>query len=245
MRKFRLSHVGICSLVSVLLLQSCKDDSYLTALPPVSNQSFTEEFDTVSAALNRGWRFINASDPKGSSIWQQGGSTVAPWFAAFSSNGPNVGFIGVDYLSTSAQAGIISNWLVSPAVTFQNGDKISFYTRTVFDPIAGGDSTDYSNRLQLLTNNDNTLNVGFGTETGDFTPVLDINPTYIEQHTAAATYSPLAYPARWTKFEVTINGLNQPRTGRFAFRYFIEGGGSNGLGYGVGIDKVEYKSISK
>ncbi len=46
-----------------------------------------------------------------------------------------------DFTSTSAAAGIISNWIVSPVITMRNGDKIVFYTRTILYPLTGGDST--------------------------------------------------------------------------------------------------------
>jgi hypothetical protein len=248
MRKFNLLRIGVYAFVSIVLLQSCKDDSSLTNPVPVSNQSFVEEFDTVSASLARGWKIINVSSPKGSAIWQQGGD-ITPWFSAYSSSGSNAGFIGASYLSTSAAAGIISNWLISPVVTYQNGDKISFYTRSYLDDLTPfgfpGDSTDWSNRLQLLISENTAYNIGSGDDPGNFKPLIDINPTYIEYRSSPALYSPAAYPGRWTRFEATITGLNGPKTGRFAFRYFVEGGGSNGLGSGVAIDRVEFKSIAK
>jgi hypothetical protein len=227
-------------------LQSCRDDSYLTTPPPTPDQSFTEEFDTVSIAFTKGWKAVNVSEPLGSDIWQQGGS-VNPWFPAFSNSGTYVGFIGADYTSTSAAQGIISNWLISPVVTMQNRDKISFYTKGLLYAIPNStDSTDYANRLQVFLNTNNqSLNVGQGRGTGDFsTPLLDINPSYIEYHTSPALFNPRAYPANWTRFEVTVFGLNGPTKGRFAFRYFVENGGSNGLATGVGIDKVQYQSVN-
>lgn len=252
MRKGTLSLVLACAGFAVAL-QSCRNDEYLTTPPPVSNQSFIEEFDTVSSALSRGWMFVNASDPKGGGVWQQGG-TITPWFSPFSSTGTYAGFIGADYSSTSATAGIISNWLISPVVTMQNGDKISFYTRALqypdVDPATGlpnGDTTDYGNRLQVRLNSSNQgTNAGSGSSTGDFDNILlDINPTYIFSGIKPATISPYAYPSKWTRFEATVFGLNGPAKGRFAFRYFIEGGGSNGLGSGVAIDKVQYQSVSR
>ena len=102
------------SSLAILVFHSCKDDSYLAKLPTV-DQSFVEEFDTASAAVTRGWQFINASDPKGGGVWQDGGS-IPPFFNAYSNKGSNVGFIGADYTSTSAEAATISNWLVSPPV---------------------------------------------------------------------------------------------------------------------------------
>jgi hypothetical protein len=226
------------------VLQSCKNDSYLLDPPPVKDQSFIEEFDTVSNSLAKGWKVINASDPAGSNVWQQGGS-VAPWFSPYSSNGSYAGFIGADYTSTSAAQGTISNWLVSPVITIQNGDKISFYTRALLLPVSATDSTDYSNRLQVRFSTTDNPDVGQGLGTGSFTnSLLDINPLYLEQHTDPALYVPNAYPSEWTRFEVTIVGLNSPVKGRFAFRYLVEDGGFNGLGTGVAIDKVEYTSVN-
>ncbi|TDH25611.1 hypothetical protein EXU57_12975 [Segetibacter sp. 3557_3] len=227
--------------IPALLFSSCVNDKYLIAPPPVADQSFVEEFDTVSAASNRGWKFLNVSESKGPNIWQQAGA-VTPWFEAYSSHGSNVGFIGADYTSTSAAAAIISNWLVSPVVTLQNGDTISFYTRAVIYADGAGDSTDYANRLQLrLSTNGESTNVGSAADPGDFTRgLIDINPNL----EAFSLLNPIAtaFPYRWTRFQVTLFGLQEPVRGRFAFRYFVEGAGSNGIGSGVGVDLVTYKS---
>lgn len=246
MRKSTFTFLTVLAFASLVVLQSCKDDSYLLQKPAVADQTFSEEFDTAASAIARGWVFKNASDPIGGGVWKQGGD-ILPWFPAYSSTGTYVGFIGADYTSTSADAGIISNWLISPSVILQNGDKIVFYTRgLLYDAGTGGDSTDYANRMQVRFNSTNDgLNVGFGDDFGDFKNVaLDININYEFYHTDPALYSPTAYPARWTRFEATIVGLNEPVRGRFAFRYFVEGGGSNGLASGVGIDKVSFTSVN-
>ncbi|MDB5205568.1 MAG: hypothetical protein JWR72_643 [Flavisolibacter sp.] len=226
--------------------QSCRNDEYLTTPLPTPDQSFTEEFDTVSSTLNRGWKIINASVPKGSSIWQQGGS-INPWFPAFSSNGTYVGFIGADYESVRGGPGIISNWLISPLITMQNGDKITFYTRSWNQFDGASDTTDYGNRLQLRLNTSNeSLNVGQGDNAGDFsTPLLDINPTLI--YSSTTTPDPNAYPTNWTRFEGTVFGLNGPTKGRFAFRFYVNDAGlcATCNGNGVGIDRVQYQSVKK
>lgn len=229
------------------LFQSCRNDRSLTEPLAIADQSFVEEFDTVSSSLSRGWVITNTSVPKGPGIWQQGGA-INPWFSPYSSSGTYAGFIGVDYTSTSAAAAIISNWLISPVVTLQNGDKISFYTRGLQYPgPTAGDTTDYGNRLQVRINPTNaSVDVGSGLETGSFTtPLLDINPTYLYSGVLPTTANPLAFPSNWTRFEATVYGLNGPTQGRFAFRYLVEGGGSNGLGSGVAIDRVQYTSVSK
>lgn len=242
MRKSFLPKLLIICSLAVLVFHSCKDDSYLAKIPPVPDQSFVEEFDSASAALARGWQFINMSDPKGSGIWQDGGA-IPPFFKAYSNKGSNAGFIGTDYTSTSAAAATISNWLISPPVIMQNGDKIIFYTRAqqLFDGVS--DTTDFGNSLQVRINpsNDDAY-VGVGFDVGHFTlGLFGINPNLV--WSSVVTPNPFAYPSQWTRFEVTIFGLNNPVRRRFAFRYFVTDGGSNGNGTGVGIDSVAFKSV--
>jgi len=214
---------------------------------PLGDYSFTEEFDTASAAVARGWKFANVSDPIGPSIWQDGGG-IPPFFQSYSNNGTYAGFIGVDYQSTSAGAGLISNWLISPKTVLKNGDKIVFYTRALtYDPgYVVGDETDFANRLRVRFNKNGS------TDPASFTEgMLDINPGYKEWHKTAGTYNAVvyssadiaqAYPALWTRFEATISGLNQPVEGRFAFNYYVEDAGNAGRGSGIGIDRVSFVS---
>ncbi|MEP6949440.1 MAG: choice-of-anchor J domain-containing protein [Ginsengibacter sp.] len=241
MRKSILPKLLIIGSLAVLVFHSCKDDSYLAKIPPVPDQSFVEEFDSASAASARGWQFVNASDPKGGGVWQDGGS-IPPFFKAYSNKGSNAGFIGADYTSTSAAAATISNWLISPPVVMQNGDKIIFYTRAyqLFDGVS--DTTDFGNSLQVRINplNDNA-NVGVGFDVGGFSlGLFGINPGLV--FSSVVTPNPYAYPSQWTRFEVTVFGLNNPIKSRFAFRYFVTDGGSNGNGTGIGIDSVAFKS---
>jgi hypothetical protein len=245
MRKFTLRHVTGLALVSLVLLQSCKDDAFLADRVPVTNQSFVEEFDTVSVSLSRGWTIKNASTPAvpavKSLIWQQGGDVI-PFFNAFSENGSNTGFIGASAELSAAippalGVPVISNWLISPVVTMQNGDKISFYTRTRFFDA----TNDYGNRLQLRATFSESVDVGAGDDPGAYTTaLLDINPGYENQRQANPL--PSGFPANWTRFEATITGLNEPVKGRFALRYYISDG--NAFGWGVGVDKVQYLSVS-
>ena len=252
MRKYALGNFLLPLCIAAVGLFSCRDDSYLTVAPPPPDASFVQEFDSINAAYDKGWRYYNVSVPKGTGFWVQGlfndpNITGFPGiipFPAWSSKGSYVGYIGADYTSTSAAAGTISNWVVSPVTLMKAGDKIVFYTRGLVLPTATADSTDYANRLQVRVNtyNDGT-NVGSGTDAGDFAKlVLDINPKYKFFHTQASLYDATAYPSTWTKFEATIDNLPAPVKGRFAFRYFVEGGGSNGLGTAVAIDSVAYIS---
>lgn len=242
MRRKNLLKLLVAATV-VLYFTACHDDSRLVNVPKPEDQSFVEEFDTASAALSRGWKFINSSDPKGSGVWQNGGN-INPFFNSFSNNGSYAGYIGTDYTSTSAAAGVISNWLVSPAVTMQNGDKIIFYTRalTYYDPVMA-DTTDYGNRLQVRINTSFDLdNVGEGEKAGEFsTSLLTINPNL--HYSSTVSPDAEAYPTGWTRFEATVRGLNKPVTGKFAFRYYVQDGGYNGNGSGIAIDSVAYVSM--
>lgn len=250
----------------VTAVDACqKDDPESLLPPPVPEQSFVEEFDTVANALVRGWVTLNNSNPKGPGIWTQDGGPVKI-FEPFSPKGANAGFIAADYLSTSGMNEVISNWLISPVITFQNGDKISFYTRAQLAPnvFAAGDSTDYGNNLEFCINrknqgtavgtahDPNSPQFNKDTDRGDFELLLSINPPvynsaqqfwdYRWAHTLESLFDPRAYPANWTRFEVTLSGFKQPTNGRFAFRYYTLDGGSNGNATAVGIDAVKYES---
>jgi hypothetical protein len=242
MRKSAFSHLLLCTVLSVAVLQSCKDDSYLAAAPPIPDQSFVEEFDTLSTAYAKGWRFVNRSENIGTTNWTQG--SIGGTLVAFSSKGTNAGFISSDYQATAGAANTISNWAISPSITMQNFDTIVFYTMADVYAVTGG-STDYANRLQVCINTHNDgLNVGEAENPGDFDRViLDINPTYEEQFVDAVFGpTPNAYPHVWTRFEAVVTGLSKPMKARFAFRYFLEEAGTAGRGSEVGVDMVTYKS---
>lgn len=238
----------LASVCILTLIQSCKDDRYLLIPPPVPDQSFVEEFDTVKRAYDRGWRFINRSDLVGRRSWQNPDGNSGIPFLSWSGSGN--GYLWADYLSTASDAGTISNWAVSPELVMQNGDKIIFYTRSQLS-FFNGDSTDFVNRMQVRMNKTTSLNCGDGTDPGDFTiPLLDINPFYYEflksafDDPANPLYNQVrqAYPHVWTRFEATVTGLSEPTKGRFAFRYFTELAGSNGRASSIGIDSVAYIS---
>jgi hypothetical protein len=119
----------------------------------------------------------------------------------------------------------LSNWLLTPLVRFQNGDSITFWTRTFPD-------SKFPDRLQVrLSTAGGSTNVGTtATQVGDFTILLlDVNPTYQVG----------GYPELWQQYTLTVSGVPTPAAGRFAFRYFVENGGPNGTNSnGVGIDTV-------
>lgn len=228
-------------------LQGCSKNDSPETIIQIPDQSFTESFDQSSEAVKRGWTFLNKSIVLGNTQWSN--PSFPPFDAFNSQNGP-AGYLWADYNSTSSAAGVISNWAVSPLLTLQNGDKISFYTRAQIY-FYNNDSTDFVNRLQVRINIKNTgTNTGDGANAGDFNVLLlDINPGY-----RAFLYTPYiqrdpdarqAYPHLWTRFEATVSGLVVPTEGRFAFRYFVEEAGNNGRSTAVGIDEVDFASVNK
>lgn len=129
-----------------------------------------------------------------------------------------------------ASAGDISCWLITPARTFNNGDVVTFYSRTVDVPT-------YADRMQVrLSVNGTSTNVGTtASSVGDFsTLLLDINPTL----TLTGTGS---YPSVWTKYTLIVSGLPMAMTGRMAFRYYVTNGGPTGTASdNIGIDDFTY-----
>jgi hypothetical protein len=231
MRKRFLPKILLWISFTVVCFTACVDDSDLALPPAIPDQSFVEEFDTLQSAYNRGWRFLNRSVPIGPTNWEQ-----ASAFNAYSSKGGNFGHVEQSAFAsrgTSPQGlGVISNWIISPPLTIQSGDKIIFYTRD--------DHPEWIDRLQVRLNaNNESVECGYGREVGNFDiPLLDINPKYLDDPSLGG------YPDNWTRFEVTVVGLQTPKKGRFAFRAFIEGGGpgNNERGSTIGIDSVAYIS---
>lgn len=195
-------------------------------------QSFSEGFTSVPMLTGAGWVLKNQSSPIGP-LNQPG------WFQG--NPAPLTAHLGVanSYLASNFNAtetgGTISAWAISPVRTLRNGDVIRFYTSTepgeVFFP----------DRLQLrLSMAGASSDTGSSaTDVGDFSQLLiDINETY-----STAPF-PEGYPTEWTQFSYALSGLAGPTAGRFAFRYFVEDGGSNGSRSNyIGIDTLDYIAV--
>ena len=186
---------------------------------------FSEGFVTM-VPLPAGWAQQNLSIPVGTAPnWFQGNAAVFP-----AQNGPTTSYAGCNFNSI-AGSGTISNWLFTPGVTLKNGDVFTFYTRV------GTGSGVFPDRLQVrMSTNGASVNVGANnTSVGDFTNLLlDINPTY----------STTAYPEVWTQYTITIAGLAGPISGRLAFRYFVENGGTGANSNYIGVDNVVYTTFA-
>src|SRR5580765_619231 len=181
---------------------------------PSGTCTISEGFDDITNLPD--WAMINHSEPLGLTDWFQGNDVVFP-----AHSGASTSYIGANFNNTSD--GTISNWLLTPVVTIQNGSDITFWTRTVMP-------SNFPDRLQIRasTAGDST-NVGTSsTDVGDFTHLLlDINSTYTLH----------GYPEDWTAFTATVSDVPTAMTGRFAFRYFVEDGGPDGANSNyIGID---------
>lgn len=230
MKKSTFLRFLFASFTSVALLQSCKDKEDGEAPIVVPDQSHTQEFDNIASATAAGWKFVNLSETRvASSVGFVNGPAAIPAFSG-------AGYIFAGYQANSG-SGLISVWAISPKVTLQNGDKISFYTLTVndySDPI-----NVYPDRLQLrISPFEGDAITDEPTAIGGFvTNLVDVNPTL------SATL-PTGYPDTWTKFEGTVSGLSKPVEGHYAFRYFVSDGGTAGVNSnGIALDKVVYTGV--
>jgi hypothetical protein len=232
---FKRASIACLVLVVFIGIQSCKKDSTPAPQPVVvPDQSFSQSFETMAAAVSQGWIFKNYSDGP-------------PYFAGMkwtvaSATGTGVtAFDGTKLLydnfgASNGGAGNLSDWVISPKITIQNGDVITFYA------VSSGTIDGFGDRLQLRLNTFNASDsitdhtADSSSQVGNFLhPLVDINPLY-------SLDAAKGFPTAWTKFTAKISGLNQPVDGRFAFRYFVElSGGANGDE--IGLDKVTYTSV--
>ncbi|MFO7613777.1 MAG: choice-of-anchor J domain-containing protein [Bacteroidales bacterium] len=193
-------------------------------LAPVYTFPINEGFNDITSLP--GWMMINKSEPLGLTNFFQGNSIVFPAY-----DGDPDAYIGANFNNTSG-AGTISNWLISPELALNDGDVISFYTRT----IAG---SSYPDRLQLrLSLSGTSTDVGAtALSTGDFiTLLLEVNPLLTVG----------GYPETWSKYTVTLTGIPVSSSGRFALRYYVTNGGPTGENSNyIGIDRVVYASVDE
>ena len=184
----------------------------------------TQGFDDITTLPGAGWVQTNHSTVVGTTSWFQGNSAVFP-----AQSGPPTSYIGANFNNTTG-TNTISNWLLTPPLTLQNGATMTFYTRTVDVPA-------FPDRLQVrMSTNGASSNVGTtATDVGDFTTLLlDINPTL----------TTTGYPNVWTQFTVTVSGVILPTPGRLAFRYFVTNGGPGGANSDyIGIDTFAFNGV--
>ncbi len=241
--KYIVPSVLLLLIGGIITITACKKDIGPPAPPP--NYSYVEEFDTMQNAVDKGWTLINNSRPIGSGGWMQGEYAIdflKGQIVGFSPQSSN--YSGQDFVSCTYNAGdgdaTLSAWLISPPTFMKTGDQIVFYTRTLKNP------ADFADRMQLRLNAvDSSTNVGGGplandavaNMVGNFNQVLlDINPNLVKSGNGS-------YPGNWTQYTVTVNNIPQQALRRFAFRYFVVNGGTNGSNsQAVGVDSVAFIS---
>lgn len=198
-----MRHIAIASMVA------------LAGVSAASGAVFSENFDSLlntGPIIPAGWTQVNNSVPIG---------TVG-WFPTTGFSTPPAPQAGANAIAANFQAGAglatLSNWLITPVNTWNNGDTVSFWTRSLNTPAAN-----FPDRLQVRLSTNGGSNPGTGAfSTGDFTTLLlDINPTY-------ALTGPSSYPTAYTQFTATVSGIVDGSTGSLAFRYFVENGGPAG-----------------
>lgn len=196
-----------------------------------SQNQYNQGFDVTTAQLaTAGWVQTNQSAPLGASTWSIPSTTPVSTDAFGGVNraghmGGANSFILVNFNSTTG-AGIISNWLITPNITVQNGDVVSFWTRKGTDG-----TTDYPDRLELRMSTDAVTVVPSGGSSGlgSFsTLALTVNPNLL---------AGFVYSKTWTQYSYTVTGLSAATPVKFAFRYFITNGGPSGANSDIiGID---------
>lgn len=183
-----------------------------------SAATLSEGFDVVVPA---GWTATNNSTTIGTSGWFQGNTAV---FSAQA--GSPTSYAGANFNSVSS--GTISNWLISPTLSFNDGDVISFWTRTVNNPA-------FPDRLELRFSSVGGTNVGTtDASVGTFALLLTVNPNL----------TTTGYPNTWTEYTSTITGLAGPTNGAIALRYFVPDAGplGNNSDY-IGIDTLTITAV--
>lgn len=204
--------------------------SFVLAMTSAQAQNlFSFGFDGTTAAMDAaGWVRTNQSTPLGASVWTIPTTAPTTTFAGGGQAGGGTSFILVNFNSTTG-AGTISNWLITPSITVDNGDVVSFYTRIGFNSTNGQANFADNLELRMSTNGAFTANpAGGAANLGDFTNLLvEVNPTL----------NLTSYPTTWGQFSSTISGLSGPTDVKFALRYYVTDGGPTGANSDIiGVD---------
>jgi hypothetical protein len=189
----------------------------------------TEGFNDVSTLSGAGWVIVNNSSPVGTTSWFQGDFNKFPGMAGATDNS----YVAANYLNAADPSappflgGDVSDWLITPQLSFSGPITISFYTRTET-------GATFPDRLEVLANlNNSGTNVGStATSTGDFTLLL----TTINDSLTLG-----GYPENWTQITTTFTAAT-PLTGRIAFRYAYPDNSTHGNL--IGIDTLTISDAS-
>ena len=189
-----------------------------------ASAQLTEGFEGA-AFPPAGWATQNQSTIIGLSGWTQRSAATSGNLLPHSGT-----FFARDWYNAAGGAATmgttISDWLIMPQMAISNGTQLAFWTIS---------HASFPDRMQVrMSTAGPSTNTGVGPEdVGDFaTLLLDINPTYLASANGG-------YPSVWTQFTVPVAGLPGAASGRFAFRYYVENGGPNGINSDIiGLDDV-------
>lgn len=200
-----------------------------------SQNIFSFGFEGTTAAMfASGWTETNQSNPVGTSTFTIPTATVTAFATGAQAGGP-LSYVLVNFNSTTTP-GDISNWLITPVVSLQNGDIITFYTRTVTPNASPSPANTYPDRLELRLSTSGAFSAApstGSTDLGDFTTLcLSVNPNLLL--TGAGSY-----PGTFTQFSYTVSGLTGVTDCEFGFRYWVTDGGPTGSNSNIiAIDTV-------
>jgi hypothetical protein len=205
------------------------------AAPVRAQVVLSEGFGTTTYQFPAGWVRVNNSQFANTNFDDGGwGDPGTPLIFPAQAGGPPT-YVAVSFASSlGTNPAVVSNWLITPALTLSPTSVFSFFTRTETGNIFG-------DRMQVWLSPTGGTNVGPNPIVGapnitagdqipqpntnsDFTiKLFDINPNELANNPA------VVYPEAWTQFSVTLGSVAGvpagPFTGRIGFRYYAEDGG--------------------
>jgi PEP-CTERM motif len=98
--------------------------SFITVSTAHAAPILVENFDDITTLSGSGWSLVNVSSPVGVTGWFQGNAAV---FAA--QDGAPDSYIAANFLGAGF-GGVLDEYLISPLLTLNNGDTLSFFART-------------------------------------------------------------------------------------------------------------------
>lgn len=194
----------------------------LLTLSAHAGSILNENFDSFASLAGKGWLQKNNSAPQtgGNGQWGQGSNG---YFAPQA--GPD-GSFAVDTFTDADPGGNISDWLITPTLTYTGTTELTFYTRVDTGSI-------FPDRLEVRFSPTGGSNVGTtASSVGDFTTLLlTINPNLTVG----------GYPDAWTAFTIELPSSAGVTTGRVAFRYDVTD--TNANGNFIGLDSIEADTV--
>lgn len=197
------------------VLSSCGIAAMLLTAVAHAGVVLNEGFD--GAGVPADWVLNPAVSVTSPVTWAKPGNVGAGGVFAAQAGAPDSYlFNSFSSTPTNASTGAISDYLITPLLTVNNGTMLTFFVKADPDFEAL-----FPDRLQVL------FSPTGGTTVASFTQLLlDINPLYLST----------GFPTGWTLETVVLTGLAGPTTGRFGFNYLITNPATQGDF--IGLDSV-------